>query len=539
MAVGLVSVALICTALAVDLGVQRVARRDMQALADVAALDLARHLKGRTVSQIEADPAFGEIKADAVSQNSSTVGQAPALTVALGTVNATTGEFTAVSGGSVPTAVKVTATTSVNFSFTSGSGGAARTAVASAADAGVCFSVSPSALTVNSSGSALGPVLDQILRVNMGVANPNGLLDVRGIQVPLAQVGVELGAATPQALLALENVRLGDFLVASANVMRQNGNTVGANALQTMAAKVPAVSFDMAKILAVTTADSSGFASKVDVFSLVTGAIFAANGTNAVNVRGLAVEVPGVLEAQIARLVISEPPIVACGKEGVVARGSQANIHLQAELDPLGLGLASVVLNLGLDLARGEGTLTSIRCNDPRQAVITAKTGLVTVNTPEIPGGNGRLNASILNLSALPGLSGILTALEFLIGRRAVDVEANIAASIAEGGPTPLTFNAPTGGGAIAVQSVSAQETGLQLALVPPLSVSVVGVNLGSFLSVLTGSVTTGVINPLLAHNGLVTQVLSGLLSDLGIKVASTDVTVHGNIDCQNVKLVG
>ena len=41
--------------LAVDLGMQRVVRRDMQALADVAALDLARELDGRTISELAAE----------------------------------------------------------------------------------------------------------------------------------------------------------------------------------------------------------------------------------------------------------------------------------------------------------------------------------------------------------------------------------------------------------------------------------------------------------------------------------------------------
>ena len=40
------------TALAVDLGMQRVVRRDMQAMADVVALDLVRLVDGRTAAQI-------------------------------------------------------------------------------------------------------------------------------------------------------------------------------------------------------------------------------------------------------------------------------------------------------------------------------------------------------------------------------------------------------------------------------------------------------------------------------------------------------
>ena len=40
------------SAMAVDLGMQRVVRRDMQTLADVVALDVVRLVDGRTASQI-------------------------------------------------------------------------------------------------------------------------------------------------------------------------------------------------------------------------------------------------------------------------------------------------------------------------------------------------------------------------------------------------------------------------------------------------------------------------------------------------------
>ncbi len=53
--VAIVSIVLVTiAAFAVDLGMQRVARRDMQALADAVALDLARLVDGRTAQQIVA-----------------------------------------------------------------------------------------------------------------------------------------------------------------------------------------------------------------------------------------------------------------------------------------------------------------------------------------------------------------------------------------------------------------------------------------------------------------------------------------------------
>ena len=48
--VALVTVAVVLpiAAMGVDLGMQRVARRDMQAIADMVALDMSRHLDGQT-----------------------------------------------------------------------------------------------------------------------------------------------------------------------------------------------------------------------------------------------------------------------------------------------------------------------------------------------------------------------------------------------------------------------------------------------------------------------------------------------------------
>jgi len=44
------------TSLAIDIGYQRVVRRDMQAVADVVALDLSRRLDGRTAQTIMTTP---------------------------------------------------------------------------------------------------------------------------------------------------------------------------------------------------------------------------------------------------------------------------------------------------------------------------------------------------------------------------------------------------------------------------------------------------------------------------------------------------
>jgi uncharacterized membrane protein len=526
MAVLLLTVVLTFTAFAVDLGTQRVARRDMQSLADAAAMDLARQLKGRSAATILADPSFTRVKNQAIQQNDLTVGSAPALTTALGTVNTTTGVFTPVSGSAVPTAVKVIAATSVGFAFAPGEGQAARSAVATSSDPLVCFSVSPSALMVDTSGSLLGPLLDSILKVKLNVLNPAGLLEVRGLQVPLADIAVELSAGTPQALLNLSNVSLQSFVLASATALSKNGYTAQAAALKAIGLQISGAYVDVGKILSLETANAAGLASSVNVFDLVSAAIFASNGTNAINVKNLSLVVPGLGGVQELSATITEPPQIACGKAGVTAKGAQVKLRLRSKVDPLGVGAADVQLALDLELGRSEGTLKSIVCGSLSSAVITTKTGAAL--------GTGSLEVAVLrNLGILFGSTALL-------------VKTKLTASAGAGGPTDLTFTAPTDGSTMASRSVSGTSV-LGLAVSEPsiglLDGSLVGAILGAIINPLLGGIVTGVVNPLVAAGGPVDALLSAILYPvlklLGITIAQTDVTVHGRLDCQTVKLVG
>lgn len=533
MAVLLMTVMLTFTAFAVDLGTQRVARRDMQSLADATAMDLARQLKGRTASTILADPKWTLVKNQAAQQNK-TVGRTPGLTPVLGTVNNTTGEFTPVSGSAVPTAVKVIAATSVAYAFVPGDGNAARSAIATSADPMLCFSVSPSALTVNSTTGALAPLLDNILKVNLGVASPAGLLDVRGIQVPLADIAVELGAATPQAVLDLSNVSLRTFTLASAKALSKNGYTVQAAALQAVALQMTGGFVNVGKILNLETANASGLASKIDVFDLVTAAVFASNGTNSVNVKNLGLVVPGIGGVQELTAVVTEPPQIACGKAGITAKSAQVKVHLKSAIDPLSIGATDVSLELDTDLGRGEGTLTSLTCSATSSggasAVIRAKTGAALVSGPSTPDRLGLLSLRVVRtLLILPTVLAVRT---------------QIGAAAAQGGPTDLTFAMPAGSTSVPSQSVSGSNVlalQTQGTTVTLLDGTAIGGLTSALLTALLGGIVDNVVSPLVSGpvNTLLSTILYPVLNLLGVKVAQTDVTVHGKADCATVKLVG
>ena len=142
-------------ALVVDLGMQRAARGDMQGLADLVALDLARDLDGRTVAQLQ--PVLTADAALSVQRNRSVLGEgAPQLGIEMGQLGPT-GIFVPMTTG-VPTAVRVQAATKVAFAFAGitgvKDGAVARSAVANK-EASACYTVGSYAASLDTQNSLL------------------------------------------------------------------------------------------------------------------------------------------------------------------------------------------------------------------------------------------------------------------------------------------------------------------------------------------------------------------------------------------------
>ena len=70
----LMSVLMGAAAMGVDLGQLRVGRVDMQSLADVVSLDLARQIDGRQTQVIQADPLWAQAREQSVARNHTTYG---------------------------------------------------------------------------------------------------------------------------------------------------------------------------------------------------------------------------------------------------------------------------------------------------------------------------------------------------------------------------------------------------------------------------------------------------------------------------------
>src|SRR5437763_7406353 len=221
------------TALAVDIGRVTVNNRNLQAAADVIALDAARSLSGQTAAQLSG--ASGAVVV--AVQNSATRNNVPfsKLTVELGTMSGTTfttiatpvvnGATQTVTSTSVPKAVRVTAGGTVNFLFDMskphGSKTTSRPAIATMDNYGE-FSIGSWLASVSSGDSrVLNALLGDSFHLNAvsydGLVNSSVTLRKIGLNMPTTVL------SPPQ--LRGTSVSIHDVLLAAAAALNPDGNT--------------------------------------------------------------------------------------------------------------------------------------------------------------------------------------------------------------------------------------------------------------------------------------------------------------------------
>ena len=496
----MVTVVLGFTAFAVDLGLSRVAVRDMQSVADAVALDTAR---SPALSSCNATT-LTQVANSSLTRQQARMGRTQPLQVTPGRVDAA-GDFTAASTSC--NAVRITSSTEVDYAFApvigTDSGTASRSAIGTRAEPAICFSAGTRTLVLDSSNSELlGPVLDQVLRVNLGVAGYDGLVGLKNISIPLAGLATELGVGTPDEVLS-QTLSLGDFLVAAANVLPTQGNAATIQALESVAAQVQGVNVAIGDFLSLDTGDGAGLRAEVNALDLVGGAIVAANGTNALNVDSLGITLPARLVDTSISASIIEPPRIACGRTGSQARNTQVRIDLDSSVGVGGL-LRAADVRLGILAGDGTATLGAMTCGaggSPATATVSAQTSGARVVGP---GGAGNARLDVVSLLGL---------------RLGVDLRGSVASS----GTASHTFTYPTSG------LPDSHTFG------SPLNLSVEVVNqglLGLLLSPVTTLLTT-ILNPALE------QLLTPLLDLLGVKIGAMDVTMLGRPSCASVRLAG
>ena len=355
------------TAIAVDLGRLMVTRRDSQAAADIIALDMARYIDG--VSPPLALQPIMLLQKDLSSRRNSV--DPTKVSFELGIVdrskqkdiNLSSQAFTplALTAIQPPNAVKVTIVDTIDYFFVPGErGSTTRSAIGLRSGATVpptppanqaCYSIGSFALNLDNNNT-----LGQLIANKLGITvlSYNGLVNSN---VTLGQLANQLNLASPTQLLN-QNLTFNQLVVASANALRQGGDTANANFLDGLAQQTVNnnTQFNFGGLVSVSQpAQTAALAAQFNVLNLVAGGAFLINGTNAINVP---LSVPGLLSSQ---LTIIEGPQYICGVAGGGQLAtSQIRMRVTAGVNvPL---VGNIGVTADLNVANGSSVINSITC---------------------------------------------------------------------------------------------------------------------------------------------------------------------------------
>lgn len=567
-------------ALAVDLGQQRVVRSDVQAVADMVALDLARDLTGRPASSYSV-AAFDAARDESVARNADAFGGE----LAPGDVawefvrwDEAAGDWVVVQPGSaeVPTAVRVEATSDVGFAFGpalgTARGGATRDAVAESTES-ACYRIGSFIASLDSSQSALlNPILSALLgsNVNLGLVGYQGLATANVSLLDLVEVP-GLGVGSVNELLELEDVSVATLFIAAATVLENGGgqgNLAAANVLRALSVSANTPHIDIADIIDAQAGDPAALDATINVLDLITGAAFVANENHAVSIPNLGISLPGVASVSTSLSVI-ESPRTRCGPRGTTNETAQVRLRLTAQIPARSVGvnilgvagvnvnLAATQVTLDVDLGRAIAELRAVTCGASgpesiRVALQTAVVGSIgvaanlgaqaTITVPLL--GSGGLLGQILSLL---GLGSLLNPPEIVLNASlgvssTVPPEPNYDREVTV--PIPGGYTVPVGSGSGPVLG--------------PLSASVTGTTNMTIKYGLLGTQSkvvlhadplyNTVLNPVLSAvasslNSLVSTLQTALIAPLadllGLQLGGADVFAVPTPTCTGPRLVG
>ena len=502
--VGLV-LALIFGGLAIELGfVAQEARRN-QKVADMAALDAVRMLPN--------DPTTEAIASAARN------GFAAAANILTEWGPSRTGPWTATPGGlATAKAVRVTINSihENQMPFLDDGQNVVRRAIAEKRDiAG--FTLGSSLVSLNTSSS---PLLNAVTSrwlggtVNLSLVSWQGLaagnVTLEAIRTELVDMGFSAGSVEE---MLNTNLTLAQFYRATAQAMAKDGDTANANVLDVLRLQaVSTATFKLNEMIIVGQGGSDSAANaQLNLLQLVTGSATAANGSNAISINNVGVNIPGVTQTALSLKVIEGPKtyVGAVGTGPHVTTG-QIELTLTPTINTVNLlGLLKVTGTAPIDLiaAGATGTLKSIECP---QKNITVTADPVAVN-----GSTKTTTLAVTTLANIPVLDVNATATRSAIDGPAQDLLFTYDAD----------FNPPNQ----VSKHVGSQPIGLQS--LTNVTGTKANVNLVGLLSVGLGdsAVVNAVVGLLDDIIGDVDEfILTPLLASLGLDVGGADVTALG-----------
>jgi hypothetical protein len=367
-------------AIVIDIGMQRVTRTDLQALADVVAMDLAREIRGgRTQAELAAEGDFSDPSSAvsrSVARNPDVLGLNLDVDVDWGSWNGTSWN----TATDPPTAVRVIAHAETDYAITSGNGEATRRAYAVASNS-ACYRLGTFLAAVRSGDSTvLGP-LNYLLGVNLGLVSYQALADA---EVTIAELAAAPTIGSPERLLT-GTVTYDDLILATIDALsKQPGsNSAAISALQTLhAAAGPVGTIAVGDVLHVSPTDTAALDITLAVLDII-GSARLANGEHFIEVENINAGVPAVGFQFTGGIALISAAQLACGMPNSaesVARNAQlegtlgitfANLPSLSVPNLATLQTSKASGSLDIDLASGVGRLVSppeVRCGDGTSA---------------------------------------------------------------------------------------------------------------------------------------------------------------------------
>lgn len=532
-------------ALAVDIGQQRIARKDAQAVADTAALDAARTLtstssndSATTAAQTSAEKDLGSLgNVSPDTGVSAKVGYVdPSATWqpanALGCDGSTfsNGYFsTTIPSGQSPNAVLVIVRNSVNFGLGGvvgvTQGGVCRSSVATL-QGRACFEIGSFAAQINSGNSAiLGPLLG-----SLGSGIDTSVLSYKGLaQTELSVAGLQtaLSAGTVDQLLTTTTT-LDGFYLAEANALTAQGDTADAAVLNALRVKLSTAAkakpIVVGDLLEMSEGDGSALGASVNALGLVGGAAEIANGSAFLSVPSLNVSVPGAGTGASTSLSIIQRPKPVCDTPGGGKVAQNAQIELKSSItvlkslpDILGLGVSAGPITLDLKTASATGSLTGLDCGASPQSMTIKGTNDLLPITATVP--------VTLSAGALGTMSLTTTITTDPTDPTTWTATVKVPDNLSTTG-TPVTT--PTGNLNLSSATASTHPSGSTGLL------GLVGITLSDLIDAvganLLGPIEIGVLSPVLS------SLSTMLAADLGLTIDGSDV-YSDSISCNAPEL--
>lgn len=424
LAVPALVLALASLALSVDIGRQVLEKRDLQKIADLAALDAARDL----------DDVQAAAEASAARNGFDPTEEGASLVAERGAIDSDR-VFTVDPAGD---SVRVTLTSSVDYIFAPGSRSLTARAVgrrelptqtttttATTTTGGGCAPPDPACTPQPSAGFTIGStlgsidttrasLLDRVLGKWMKGAAPaggtadvvgwQGLLDsevtlaaLRG-QLELLESGVQFG--TVDQLLAAD-LTLAELAQATANALAASGDSdaaLYAGPTGIVAQSTSTATFRLGDLL--TVAQGSGdaaLATELNAWELLVGSAMVANGSNLVTIPDIGITIPGLGTTSLSLKVI-EARRTYIGPAGGSVSTAQVEMTITPTLDlPLAVpGLTDARLTgsfpFSLQGAGATGTLSAVDCSGASPGIrVTADLKAFSASTSAVLGVNARV----------------------------------------------------------------------------------------------------------------------------------------------------